>query len=440
MAIARQKTRQRELREARALFRRVQRGDRRAFELLYAAYEGRVYRFCHRLTGDERTAATLVELTFSRALADLPEDGLETLDVPAYLLATARSLADERGGEPLAAPEAVGGRGRRRQPASLAAGARGAGPARPRRPSRRRDRRVRSALQEQAVPGLVGTARLRLHAELRLPADRRALPRPAACAVGLCRRHVDGRASATSSPRHVTGCANCRAALFALREAALRYRTLPVPEPPGDSARASPLRSVRSACRRAEPRRASPSPAGAARRRWPSRWARSRSSASASRSRPPTTTAARASPPRLRRRPSLRHSRARRCPDSALALGRRQRAGDRPRRPPPVLHHQRAGTRRRTQHAPAHRARPSVAQQLGLGKSFAPEGPPIVASPPASISPAPPKPKPTPPVHDIPVDVLPPNPPPTAAQAASQTSPAPPPPPGAPPPGQTSST
>src|SRR6476620_11946135 len=83
MAIARQKTRQRELREARALFRRVQRGDRRAFELLYAAYEGRVYRFCHRLTGDDRTAAALVELTFARALADVPEDGLETLDVPA---------------------------------------------------------------------------------------------------------------------------------------------------------------------------------------------------------------------------------------------------------------------------------------------------------------------------------------------------------------------
>ena len=44
MAIARHKTRQRELREARALLRRVQRGDRRAFELLYAAYEGRLYR------------------------------------------------------------------------------------------------------------------------------------------------------------------------------------------------------------------------------------------------------------------------------------------------------------------------------------------------------------------------------------------------------------
>ena len=93
MAIARQKTRQRELREARALFRRVQRGDRRAFELLYAAYEGRVYRFCHRLTGNDRTAAALVELTFARALADVPEDGLETLDVPAYLLATENPIS-----------------------------------------------------------------------------------------------------------------------------------------------------------------------------------------------------------------------------------------------------------------------------------------------------------------------------------------------------------
>ena len=41
MAIARHKTRQRELREARALVRRVQRGEPRAFALLYATYEGR---------------------------------------------------------------------------------------------------------------------------------------------------------------------------------------------------------------------------------------------------------------------------------------------------------------------------------------------------------------------------------------------------------------
>ena len=98
MAIARHKTRRRELREARALVRRVQRGEPRAFALLYAAYEGRVYRLCHRLTGDEETAAALVELTFARALADLPADELESVDVPARLLATARVLAYERHG------------------------------------------------------------------------------------------------------------------------------------------------------------------------------------------------------------------------------------------------------------------------------------------------------------------------------------------------------
>ena len=437
MAIARQKTRQRELREARALFRRVQRGDRRAFELLYAAYEGRVYRFCHRLTGDERTAATLVELTFSRALADLPEDGLETLDVPAYLLATARSLADERGGEPLAAPEEwegeVAAANQRLSPQERAVLVLRDLEGRP-------DDEIASALglQEQAVPGLVGTARLRLHAELRLPQIGAPCPGrlPALSAYADDTLTADERDELAG---HVTGCANCRAALFALREAALRYRTLPVPEPPGDigSRIATALGAVGLVARGAA---ASEPVAGGGRQTAVAvamgalalvgvgvTIAAAHDDGGAGKPNPAPAS------PQPQAQPSAP------VPDSALTLGAVSVPVNRPRRPPPVLHHQRAGTRRHA-HAPAHRARPSAAHQLGLGKSFAPEGPPIVASPPASVSPAPPKPKPTPPVHDIPVDVLPPNPPPTAAQAASQASPAPPPPPGAPPPGQTSST
>ena len=90
MAIAQHKTRRRELRDGRALARRVQRGDRQAFELLYTSYEGRLYRFCHRLTGSDAAAASLVEATFVRGVETLPESGLDALDMPAHLSATAR--------------------------------------------------------------------------------------------------------------------------------------------------------------------------------------------------------------------------------------------------------------------------------------------------------------------------------------------------------------
>ena len=166
MAIARHKTRQRELREARALVRRVQRGDARAFELLYATYEGRIYRFCHRLTGRAETAAALVELTFARALANLPEGGLETLDVPAYLYATARTLAFERNGEPL------GSRGAAESEVSVAnerLSAQERAVLALRDLERRPDDEIAAALDvdEADVPGLVGAARLHLLAELR---------------------------------------------------------------------------------------------------------------------------------------------------------------------------------------------------------------------------------------------------------------------------------
>lgn len=438
MAIARQKTRQRELREARALLRRVQRGDRRAFELLYAAYEGRVYRFCHRVTGDDRTAAALVELTFARALADLPDDGLETLDVPAYLLATARSLAYERNGEPSAAPgqweNDVAAANQRLSPQERAVLALRDLEGRP-------DDEIAFALgaQEQAVPGLVGTARLRLHAELRLPEIGAPCPGrlPALSAYADDTLTTEGR---DELARHATSCANCRAALFALREASLRYRTLPVPEPPGDlgSRITTALGAIGLTARGGG---ASEPAAGGGRQTAVAvamgalalvgvgvTIAAAHEDGGGAKPDP-----APVSPqPQPQAQPSAPAS------GSSLALGAVSVPVSTPRRPPPVLHHTRAGTRRRA-HAPVHRARPSVAHQLGLGKSFAPEGAPIVASPPAPTPVTTPKPKPTP-VRDIPVDVLPPNPPPTAAQAASQASPDPPPPPEAPPPEQTTST
>jgi DNA-directed RNA polymerase specialized sigma24 family protein len=439
MAIARQKTRQRELREARALIRRVQRGDRRAFELLYSAYEGRVYRFCHRLTGDDRTAAALVELTFARALADIPEDGFDTLDVPAYLLGTARSLAYERSGELAAAPGQWEGEvapaNQRLSPQERAVLVLRDLEGRP-------DDEIARVLgaQEQAVPGLVGTARLRLYGELRLPE----IGAPCPGRLPALSAYADDTLAAEERDelaRHVTGCANCRAALFALRESALRYRTLPVPEPPGDlgsristalGAVGLPARAIAAA-----------EPVAGGGRKTAVAVAMGALAlvgvgvtiAAAGDDDGAAKPASAPVSPQPQAQPSAPVS------DPAVAIGAVSVPVTGPRRPPPVLHHQRAGTHRRAHaHAPAQRAaRPTVAQQLGLGKSFAPEGPPVVASPPAPTPVTTPKPKPTP-VHDIPVDVLPPNPPPTAAQAASQTSPDPPPQPEAPPPGQTTST
>jgi DNA-directed RNA polymerase specialized sigma24 family protein len=236
MAIARHKTRQREQRDERALTRRAKRGDRKAFELLYASYEGRLYRFCYRLTGSSVSAAALVEATFARALADLPEDGVDTVDVAGHLYGTARTLAYERhtNGGP---PEADGGGERVRE--VRAANRRLAPRQRMTLALRdlegRPDDEIASALgaDEAAVAALVARARLRLRSELRLPAAF------AACDARLpeLSAYSDGTLPAERRDdleAHIEGCADCRAALFALREAKLRYRSLPVPRPPGE--------------------------------------------------------------------------------------------------------------------------------------------------------------------------------------------------------------
>ena len=236
MAIARHKTRQRELRDERALTRRVQRGDRKAFELLYASYEGRLYRVCYRLTGSSVSAAALVEATFTRALADLPEGDLGTLDVPGYLYATARTLSYERhtnGGppeldavaEPVREVAAASRRIAPRQRMTLAL----------RDLEGRPDDEIADALGcgEATIAALVARARLRLRAELALPeafvaCDAR-LPELSAYSDGTL-----PHAARPGLESHIEECAHCRAALFALREAQLRYRSLPVPIPPGE--------------------------------------------------------------------------------------------------------------------------------------------------------------------------------------------------------------
>ena len=280
MPIAKHKTRRRQLREGRTLARRVQRGDRRAFALLYASYEGGLFRFCERLTGSSGEAAALVEATFARAFAMAPGGGPDTVDVGAHLYATARSLSYGRNGNGDGDPAANGnghvngtghangyanghangngngqlnghasGNGHGAEPVRRAAGehAREVVAANARLAPRQRmalalrdlegrtDDEIALALGSEApvVPALVARARLRLRAELALPA-----------AVAGCRGHLaDLSAYADRTlpvehrvpvETHLEQCPDCRAALFALQEAAQRYRAVPLPEPPGE--------------------------------------------------------------------------------------------------------------------------------------------------------------------------------------------------------------
>ena len=240
MAIAKHKTRRRELRDGRALARRVQRGDRRAFELLYASYEGRLYRFCHRLTGSDAAAASLVEATFVRGVATLPEEGLDALDVPRTSSATARTLAYERhtnGGAPWLdpIPGEHAARGRRREPAPLARAAHDARAARSRGAPRRRDRAHARRRRRDGRRRSWARARLRLRdgaascpraadgcddrlAELSAYADG-TLPADAPRRARDARRGLRGAAARRSSRCGRPRCATARC---------------PVPVPPGE--------------------------------------------------------------------------------------------------------------------------------------------------------------------------------------------------------------
>ena len=237
MPIAKHKTHERELREGRVLARKVRRGDRAAFELLYASYEGRLYRLCHRLTGSDAASAALVEATFVRAVATLPEGGLDALDLPGHLAATSRALVSERysnGGRPWLDPVPgehageVGAANQRLAPRQRMVLALRDLEGRP-------DDEIAHALGTDTakVDALVARARQRLRAELRLTGSidgcRQRVPELASYADGTLA--PDRRAGLEA---HVVACAGCRAELFALQEAVLRYRDLPVPVPPGE--------------------------------------------------------------------------------------------------------------------------------------------------------------------------------------------------------------
>ena len=223
------------------------------------------------------------------------------------------ALAFERNGEPL------GSRGAAESEVSVAnerlsrPGARGACAARSGAAAGRRDRSGaggrRGGRARPRGSGPPAPARRAAPARRRgsLPgqAGRASRPTPTACC-----RPSGGR----SSRRMSQSCADCRATLFGLREAALRYRSLPVPEPPGRAGLAHHARARPRWPARAQRRLPSPRRAEVARPPPPWRWGYSRSSASESRSRPRNGTATARS--RLARRPGV-----------SAARGPAQRAG-----------------------------------------------------------------------------------------------------------------
>ena len=198
-------------------------------------------------------------------------------------------------------------------------------------------------------------------------------PTPTACC-----RPSGGR----SSRRTLPTCADCRATLFGLREAALRYRSLPVPEPAGRAG----SRITRALGLVGLPGRAAAADAVAERRppdrrrrgnggaRDPRRGSHDRGLATGPRQReagsradPGVSSSPWPSPTRRRPAPVWR--------PASSPSSRRGTCG-----PPPTLppcpRGRRGGSRRRA----SRRANPPSCQ--GLGRSFAPDSPPPATPPP----------------------------------------------------------
>jgi hypothetical protein len=302
---------------------------------------------------------------------------------------------------------------------------------------RRPDDEIAAALEvdEADVPGLVGAARLHLLAELRP----HGIADPCPGRLADLSAHADGMLPAerrTELETHVESCADCRATLFGLREAALRYRSLPLPEPPGELG----SRITRALGLVGLPGRAAAADALASGGRQTvaavamgglailgvgvTIAASQRDRDSAKPARAPTPAS-----PQPVAQPNAPAS------GSRLASGVITVVATRPLGPPPTLHHVRAGARRI---APARKSPPNPAVLQGLGRSFAPESPPAATPPPpppaAAATPVTtPKPE-----RKIPVEIVPPVAP-SHAQAASDAAPPPQPPPAPepPPPPQT---
>ena len=254
MAVVTDAARERRLHDERVLVERLTDGDNRAFEQLYTSYEGRLYGFCHRVTGNPHDAADIVQETFVRAIARFSEIEIATLNVGAYLFATARNLAyktlerqqrveldgdlDERLGPTADAdtqPEAhllIDEQRGEVHEASLKLA-----------PRQRAALALRDLegysygeiaavleLNQNAVAQLISRARIRLREELRMTQiDQRAFSDECRERLPVLSAYLDGHlrdAQRLELEAHLGGCADCRAALAAFEETAKRYRAI----------------------------------------------------------------------------------------------------------------------------------------------------------------------------------------------------------------------
>lgn len=239
-----------------ALLERLRERDRSAWDEVYRLYEGRLYGFAYRLTGNPHDAADLVQETFVRALPKLDRLPPERADIGAYLFATAKNLflkGVERGkrqqpveevpepdqptaieDDPQRAPLL-----RLQQEEVRLANAKLA--PRQRMVLALRELEDRSygeigelvGLNENAVAQLISRARQSLREELRLvQVDRSKLPKECQSYLPLLSAHLDGQLRGAKLERtleHLHSCDDCQRALGDMREASRRYRAVVPP-------------------------------------------------------------------------------------------------------------------------------------------------------------------------------------------------------------------
>ena len=254
MAVVTDAARERRLHDERVLVERLTDGDNRAFEKLYASYEGRLYGFCHRVTGNPHDAADIVQETFVRAIARFSEIETSTLNVGAYLFATARNLCfktlerqqrveldgdlDARLGSTADAetqPEAhllIDEQRGEVHEASLKLAPRQRAALALRDLEGYSYGEIAAALElnQNAVAQLISRARIRLREELRMTqVDQSAFSEECRERLPVLSAYLDGHlrdAQRSELEAHLNGCADCRAALAAFEETAKRYRAI----------------------------------------------------------------------------------------------------------------------------------------------------------------------------------------------------------------------
>jgi RNA polymerase sigma factor (sigma-70 family) len=239
-----------------ALLERLRARDRTAWDELYRLYEGRLYGFSYRLTGNPHDAADLVQETFVRALPRLDRLPPERADIGAYLFATAKNLflkTVERGkrqqpfdevpepsepGHIDEDPQRAALLHRQQEEVRLANGKLAP---RQRLVLALRELEDRSyaeigelvGLNENAVAQLISRARQSLREELRLvQVDRSRLPAECQSFLPLLSAHLDGQLSGPKLDEtigHLDSCERCQEALADMREAQRRYRALVPP-------------------------------------------------------------------------------------------------------------------------------------------------------------------------------------------------------------------